>query len=30
MYDKDRCFMYNKAYYEAFIGELLNNHEGFS
>jgi len=28
MYDKDRCFMYNKAYYEAFIGELLNNHEG--
>jgi NTP pyrophosphatase (non-canonical NTP hydrolase) len=28
MYDKDRCFIYNKAYYEAFIGELSGNHEG--
>lgn len=28
MYDKDRCFIYNKAYYEAFIGEPLGNHEG--
>ena len=28
MYDKERCFIYNKAYYEAFIGEQLGNHEG--
>jgi len=28
MYDKERCFIYNKAYYEAFIGETSGNHEG--
>ena len=28
MYDKERCFIYNKAYYEAFIGGPLGNHEG--